>query len=427
MAQALAAAAAAAGPRGPGLPVPFAPVLTAAFGRPHAREVHDYVGRGGYTALRRAVESLAPRDVIASVTDSKLVGRGGAGFPTGLKWTMAARNPAPRYLVVNADESEPGTFGNNPYFPAATFDEHAVRDGWAFARSGDGYLALTCSQPFSLVGEGPYAERELRTRAAGRGTEHVWLVQMGRAALDGDFGTFQERVLFGPGLHLHLHRLYRSRSSGLPARTHSAGGRLRPVRHERRRALFPTVRERPLELRQGGRPAPAPVDPCDRARPGRHRQPHPRHARQPARRAPQALRDHGPPEGTERVHAAHALSGPRGAQPLRQYAGLDPPPARLRVHHRRRRAQPAHGRAHDAAGPRLTGDVPRRLIHPDPERAHRHRYAYLGHPARRPPSSEPRSFAMRREDHRRTGTRHFRRVPGVPTSASRSRSAATCR
>ena len=70
----------------------------------------DYRAHGGYEALRRAVE-LGPEGVIREVTDSKLVGRGGAAFPTGRKWDAVAKAPVrPHYLVCNADESEPGTF-----------------------------------------------------------------------------------------------------------------------------------------------------------------------------------------------------------------------------------------------------------------------------------------------------------------------------
>ncbi|MGW4564680.1 NAD(P)H-dependent oxidoreductase subunit E [Streptomyces sp. NPDC004561] len=70
----------------------------------------DYRAHGGYTALRRAFE-LGPAGVIREVTDSGLVGRGGAAFPTGRKWQATASRPEhPRYLVCNADESEPGTF-----------------------------------------------------------------------------------------------------------------------------------------------------------------------------------------------------------------------------------------------------------------------------------------------------------------------------
>ncbi|MFJ4466122.1 NADH-ubiquinone oxidoreductase-F iron-sulfur binding region domain-containing protein [Streptomyces sp. NPDC089424] len=70
----------------------------------------DYRAHGGYTALRRAFE-LGPAGVIREVTDSGLVGRGGAAFPTGRKWQATASQPDhPHYVVCNADESEPGTF-----------------------------------------------------------------------------------------------------------------------------------------------------------------------------------------------------------------------------------------------------------------------------------------------------------------------------
>jgi NADH-quinone oxidoreductase subunit F len=69
-----------------------------------------YRALGGYTALRRALE-LGPAGVLAEISASKLLGRGGAAFPTGVKWEAVARQPArPHYLVCNADESEPGTF-----------------------------------------------------------------------------------------------------------------------------------------------------------------------------------------------------------------------------------------------------------------------------------------------------------------------------
>jgi len=70
----------------------------------------DYRAHGGYTALARAIQ-IGGESVIAEVTASKLMGRGGAAFPTGRKWAAVAAQPAqPHYLVCNADESEPGTF-----------------------------------------------------------------------------------------------------------------------------------------------------------------------------------------------------------------------------------------------------------------------------------------------------------------------------
>jgi NADH-quinone oxidoreductase subunit F len=79
-------------------------------GRVDPASLDDYRAAGGYEALRRAVE-LGPAAVIREVTDSRLVGRGGAAFPAGRKWSAVATAPArPHFLVCNADESEPGTF-----------------------------------------------------------------------------------------------------------------------------------------------------------------------------------------------------------------------------------------------------------------------------------------------------------------------------
>ncbi len=70
----------------------------------------SYRAHGGYAALRRALQ-LGPVGVLREVTESRLLGRGGAAFPTGVKWEAVAKQPArPHYLVCNADESEPGTF-----------------------------------------------------------------------------------------------------------------------------------------------------------------------------------------------------------------------------------------------------------------------------------------------------------------------------
>src|SRR5271168_3028217 len=75
--------------------------------------IAGYTQAGGYRAVRKVLGEMAPADVINTVTQSKLRGRGGAGFPTGVKWSLVPHRdaaPAPRYLVVNADEMEPGTF-----------------------------------------------------------------------------------------------------------------------------------------------------------------------------------------------------------------------------------------------------------------------------------------------------------------------------
>jgi hypothetical protein len=77
------------------------------------------------------------------------------------------------------------------YFPTAAFDEYVLRDGWAFARKGDGLIALTAMLGIELVTRGDNAYRELRSY----GNRNVWLCQMGRVAIDGSFEEFQSKVL----------------------------------------------------------------------------------------------------------------------------------------------------------------------------------------------------------------------------------------
>ena len=77
------------------------------------------------------------------------------------------------------------------YFPTFAFDEYLLRDNWAFARKGGGYLALTASTGISLVDRGQEAFRELRAP----GPDTIWVCQLGRAAQDIDFAHFQEQVL----------------------------------------------------------------------------------------------------------------------------------------------------------------------------------------------------------------------------------------
>ncbi|MCX7707557.1 MAG: NAD(P)H-dependent oxidoreductase subunit E [Anaerolineae bacterium] len=70
----------------------------------------DYRAQGGMAALHKALREMTPAQVIAEVKASKLLGRGGAAFSAGLKWEFAVRNPPPRYIICNADESAPGAF-----------------------------------------------------------------------------------------------------------------------------------------------------------------------------------------------------------------------------------------------------------------------------------------------------------------------------
>jgi NADH-quinone oxidoreductase subunit F len=111
----------------------------------------DYRSHGGYAALRRAFE-LGPAGVIREVTDSGLVGRGGAAFPTGRKWQATASQPDhPHYLVCNADESEPGTFKDRVIMEG---DPYALVEAMTIAAyatgAHQGYLYLRGEYPRAL-------------------------------------------------------------------------------------------------------------------------------------------------------------------------------------------------------------------------------------------------------------------------------------
>jgi NADH-quinone oxidoreductase subunit F len=91
--------------------MPFEPVLLRNIKKAGSETMGVYEQGGGYQALRKVIGSMTPEAVMEEVKKSGLRGRGGAGFPTGTKWSfMPKETPKPKYLVCNADESEPGTF-----------------------------------------------------------------------------------------------------------------------------------------------------------------------------------------------------------------------------------------------------------------------------------------------------------------------------
>jgi NADH-quinone oxidoreductase subunit F len=93
--------------------------------------LEDYVKRGGYGALKKILdEKIAPEQVIAEVKLSALRGRGGAGFPTGLKWSFMPKHAGEKYLVCNSDEGEPGTFKDRDIL---RYNPHVVIEGMAIA------------------------------------------------------------------------------------------------------------------------------------------------------------------------------------------------------------------------------------------------------------------------------------------------------
>jgi NADH-quinone oxidoreductase subunit F len=118
----------------------------------------DYRAHGGYDALRRAID-LGPEGVLREMLDSKLMGRGGAAFPTGRKWEAVARQPRrPHYLICNADESEPGTFKDRVIMESDPFSLIESMTIAAYATGCEyGYLYLR--------GEYPLAQRRLENAA----------------------------------------------------------------------------------------------------------------------------------------------------------------------------------------------------------------------------------------------------------------------
>jgi NADH-quinone oxidoreductase subunit F len=131
-------------------------------GRVDPESLDDYRADGGYDALRRALD-LGPEGVLREIVDAKLMGRGGAAFPTGRKWEAVARNPVrPHHLVCNADESEPGTFKDRVLLER---DPYAIVEAMTIAA-----FATGCGRGWLYVrGEYPLAaERFERATAAAR-------------------------------------------------------------------------------------------------------------------------------------------------------------------------------------------------------------------------------------------------------------------
>jgi NADH-quinone oxidoreductase subunit F len=120
-------------------------------GRVDPESIDDYLATDGYAGLRRAFE-MEPGQVIAEVKESRLMGRGGAAFPAGIKWESTAKQPAtPRYLICNADESEPGTFKDRAILEG---DPFALIESMTIAAYGigaaRGYIYLRGEYPRAL-------------------------------------------------------------------------------------------------------------------------------------------------------------------------------------------------------------------------------------------------------------------------------------
>jgi NADH-quinone oxidoreductase subunit F len=157
-------------------------VLSKYFGDPEAATLDGWKKRGGYVALQKAL-TMAPGDIVTIVKDSGLRGRGGAGFPTGVKWSfMKPGDGKPHYLCCNADESEPGTFKDREIM---RWTPHALVEGCAIGAYAIGaetayiYIRGEFTEPIVKVENAikeAYAAGILGKNAMGTGkTVNVWV------------------------------------------------------------------------------------------------------------------------------------------------------------------------------------------------------------------------------------------------------------
>ena len=132
-------------------------IILANSGHTDPERINGYIARGGYRSLLRAVTEMTPAEIVAEVRKSKLRGRGGAGYPSGLKWELVARQPSStKYVVCNADEGDPGAFMNRSVLEG---DPHRLLEGMAIAGR-----AVGAHQGYIYVrGESPLAIERLRT------------------------------------------------------------------------------------------------------------------------------------------------------------------------------------------------------------------------------------------------------------------------
>ena len=114
--------------------------------------INEYIGTNGYTALGKVLTEMTPQDVINTILESGLRGRGGGGFPTGRKWAFAAAQPkGQKYVVCNADEGDPGAFMDRSILEG---DPHALIEAMAIAAyaigSNQGYVYVRAEYPIAV-------------------------------------------------------------------------------------------------------------------------------------------------------------------------------------------------------------------------------------------------------------------------------------
>jgi (2Fe-2S) ferredoxin len=121
-------------------------------GHINPERIDDYIDRGGYQSLRRVLFQMNPEEVIEEIKRSGLRGRGGAGFPTGVKWEFCRNaHGSPKYVICNADEGDPGAFMDRSILEA---DPHSVIEGLAICAyaigSNEGYFYVRAEYPLAV-------------------------------------------------------------------------------------------------------------------------------------------------------------------------------------------------------------------------------------------------------------------------------------
>jgi len=153
-------------------PEPFicsdGPILSSRFKDPAGTWFNDYAAGGGYEAARKALTAMTPAQLIEEVSNAKLRGLGGAGFPTGTKWSFIPKqSPKPRYLVVNADEGEPGTFKDRYILER---DPHALIEGILIAA-----YAIGSHKSYVYIRGEYFRPAQRFQRAIDEAYQHGWL------------------------------------------------------------------------------------------------------------------------------------------------------------------------------------------------------------------------------------------------------------
>ena len=121
-------------------------------GRINPESIHEYIAVGGYEALGKALTEMKPEEVIEEIKSSGLRGRGGAGFPTGLKWELTRREESDKkYVICNADEGDPGAFMDRSLLEG---DPHRIIEGMAIAAyaigADEGYIYVRAEYPLAI-------------------------------------------------------------------------------------------------------------------------------------------------------------------------------------------------------------------------------------------------------------------------------------